>query len=134
MFMRTNEFKMSVTLHAAPEQVFDAWLSGEGHSRMTGSQAKVQKRSGGKFSAWDGYIWGVTLEMERPSRIVQSWRTSEFPKDAPDSRVEILLEKAKAGTKLTLRHSNIPAGQAENYKQGWKDFYFTPMKEYFKKK
>ena len=132
--MNSNEFKMSVTLHATPKEIFDAWLSGEGHSQMTGSQAQVQKRRGGKFSAWDGYIWGVTLEMERPGRIVQSWRTSEFPKGAPDSTVEILLEKSKSGTRLTLRHSNIPAGQAENYKQGWKDFYFKPMKEYFKKK
>jgi len=25
----------------------------------------------------------------------------------------------------------IPDGQGENYKQGWKDFYFKPMKKYF---
>jgi activator of HSP90 ATPase len=46
--------------------------------------------------------------------------------------VEILLERMKDGTRLTLRHSNIPEGQAESYKQGWEDFYFKPMKEYFK--
>jgi activator of HSP90 ATPase len=132
--MNNNEFKMSVTLHATPEKIFDAWMSEEGHSQMTGSPAEVQNRRGGKFSAWDGYIWGVTLEMERPGRIVQAWRTSEFPKDAPDSMVEVQLEATKTGTKLSLRHANIPAGQAENYRQGWKDFYFKPMKEYFKKK
>lgn len=131
--MSSNEFKMSATFSATPEQIFDAWMSGAGHSRMTGSQAKVQKRSGGKFSAWDGYIWGVTLEMERPHRILQAWRTSEFPKASPDSVVEILLEKTKRGTRLKLIHSEIPDGQAENYKQGWKDFYFKPMKKYFKK-
>lgn len=131
--MSKNEFKLSATFSATPEQIFDAWMSGAGHSRMTGSLAKVQKRSGGKFSAWDGYIWGVTLETERPSRIVQAWRTSEFPKESPDSRVEILLEKTKRGkTRMKLSHSSIPDGQAENYKKGWKDFYFKPMKEYFK--
>ncbi|MEW5940865.1 MAG: SRPBCC domain-containing protein [Chloroflexota bacterium] len=132
--MDSNEFKMIVTLPASPEEIFDAWLSSEGHSRMTGSRAEVRKRLGGQFSAWDGYIWGVTIEMERPGRIVQAWRTSEFSKGDPDSQVEITLEKSKGGTKLSLRHSNIPEGQAENYKQGWKDFYFKPMKEYFKKK
>lgn len=131
--MDSHEFELTITLPAAPEQIFDAWMSGEGHSQMTGSLAQVKKRSGGKFSAWDGYIWGVTLEMERPSRIVQAWRTSEFPKESPDSRVEILLEKTKSGTRLRLRHSNIPDGQVENYKQGWKDFYFKPMKKHFKK-
>jgi len=33
----------------------------------------------------------------------------------------------------TLLHTNIPDGQGESYKKCWKDFYFTPMKKYFKK-
>jgi uncharacterized protein YndB with AHSA1/START domain len=131
--MSDHEFEMTTVLIAAPEAVFDAWMSTEGHSQMTGSPAKVQARSGGKFSAWDGYIWGVTLEMQRPNRIVQAWRTSEFPEESPDSRVEILLEKTKDGTRITLHHSNIPEGQEDDYKRGWEDFYFKPMKEYFKK-
>jgi len=129
-----SEFKLSVTLHATPEEIFDAWMSGRGHSQMTGSPAQVQNRRGGKFSAWDGYIWGVTQETNRPSRIVQAWRTSEFPEDAPDSLVEIQFAKTKSGTKLSLRHLNIPDGQADSYKQGWKDFYFNPMKKFFKNK
>jgi activator of HSP90 ATPase len=130
--MGSNNFELTATFPASPEVIFDAWLSGEGHSALTGSPAQVEGRSGGTFSAWDGYIWGVTLEMERPRRILQSWRTSEFPEDEPDSLVEILLERSKGGTKLTLRHSNMPEGQEESYKQGWEDFYFKPMKEYFK--
>jgi activator of HSP90 ATPase len=98
---------------------------------MTGSAANVEGRIGGAFSAWDGYIFGKTLELEAPRRIVQAWRTTEFPEDAPDSRVEILLEEARGKTKLTLIHSDMPEDQVESYKQGWKDFYFTPMKEYF---
>ncbi len=129
--MSTDEFKLTVTLPATPEELFDAWLSSEGHASMTGSPAQVEGRIGGKFTAWDGYIWGVTLEMERPRRIVQSWRTSEFPEESPDSRVEILLEKVKGGTRLTLKHTNIPEGQAEDYKKGWEDFYFKPMRGYF---
>ena len=129
--MSKTEFKLSITLPATAEQIFDAWLSTRGHGEMTGSPAKVEGRIGGKFSAWDGYIWGETLEMERPRRILQSWRTTEFAEGDPDSMVEILLEEARAGTRLSLRHWNIPAGQSENYKQGWEDFYFTPMREFF---
>lgn len=131
--MGTNEFELSVKLPATAEEIFDGWLSSEGHSAITGSPAEVGRGSGGKFSAWDGYIWGTTLETERPRRILQAWRTSEFPEESPDSQVEILLEKIKGGTRLTLKHTNIPEGQADNYKQGWEDFYFKPMREYFKK-
>ncbi len=131
--MGKNEFELSVIFPATAEEIFDGWLSSEGHAAFTGSPAKVEGGSGGKFSAWDGYIWGVTLETERPRRIVQSWRTSEFPEESPDSRVEILLEKVKGGTRLTIKHTNIPEGQTEEYKQGWEDFYFKPMREYFGK-
>jgi activator of HSP90 ATPase len=126
-----ESFTVSAIIPAPAERIYEAWLSSEGHSRMTGGQAEVQAGIGGAFKAWDGYIWGKTLELEQNRRIVQAWRTSEFPEDSPDSRVEILLEERADGTKITLTHTNIPPGQAEDYKQGWEDFYFTPMRAYF---
>jgi hypothetical protein len=30
-------------------------------------------------------------------------------------------------------HSKVPEEQADEYDQGWKDYYWTPLKEYFKK-
>jgi activator of HSP90 ATPase len=128
-----ESFTISTTFSVAPEEIYVAWLSSEGHSAMTGSRAEVEEGTGGAFKAWDGYIWGMTLELEAPRRIVQAWRTSEFPEDSPDSRVEILLEKVPGGTKITLVHTDIPDGQGDGYKQGWEDFYFTPMREYFSK-
>ena len=126
-----ESFTVSTVLPATPKQVYEAWLSSEGHSQMTGSQAEAEGRSGGAFKAWDGYIWGKTLEMEPHRRILQAWRTSEFPEGSSDSRVEITLEEVIDGTKVTLTHTDIPDGQGSNYKQGWEDFYFTPMRKYF---
>ena len=128
-----ESFTLSVTLPAPPKDIFKAWLSSDGHSQMTGSPAEVKAEGGGAFKAWDGYIWGKTLEMEQYNRIIQAWRTSEFPEDSPDSRVEIQLEEISNGTKLTLTHNDIPNGQGDGYKQGWEDFYFTPMRKYFSK-
>jgi activator of HSP90 ATPase len=131
--MGTESFKLSSTLPATPKEIYDAWLSSEGHSQMTGSPAEVKAKDGGAFKAWDGYIWGKTLEMEPPQRIIQAWRTSEFPEDSPDSRVEIQLEETANGTRITLTHLNIPEGQGNGYKGGWEEFYFTPMHAYFSK-
>ena len=128
-----NGFKISAVIPAKPEEIYKAWLSTKGHTAMTGSTAKVTGRVGGKFSAWDGYIFGKTLELTPNKRIVQAWRTSEFPDDAPDSHLEISLEEVKGGTKVTLTHTDMPEGQVADYKQGWQDFYFTPMKGYFAK-
>jgi activator of HSP90 ATPase len=128
-----ESLKMSTTLPASPETIYNAWLSSEGHTAMTGSPAEVEAEIGGAFKAWDGYIWGMTLEMESPRRILQDWRTSEFPEVSPDSRVEIRFEESDGETKITLTHTEIPDGQGDSYKQGWEDFYFTPMRAYFEK-
>jgi activator of HSP90 ATPase len=125
-----NEFTLTVTFNTSAEKIYKAWLSTKGHSEMTGSPAKVDGRVKGEFTAWDGYIWGTFLELEENKRILQSWRTSEFPKEADDSLVEILLEERDGKTTLTLNHTNIPEGQ-DSYKQGWEDFYFKPMRDYF---
>lgn len=127
-----NGFTLSETIHAGPAEIYEAWLSSEGHAAMTGSPAQVDGKVGGEFRAWDGYIFGKTLALRPNQQIVQAWRTSEFPEDAPDSQVEVLLENVAEGTKIMLIHSDMPEDQVDSYRQGWEDFYFKPMKEYFK--
>jgi len=132
--MKKESVKVSAVIPASAKEIYSAWLSVKGHSAMTGSAAKGTPRVGCSFTAWDGYIEGKNLELVPPSLIVQAWRTSDFPDAAADSRLEIALSEAKGGTRITLTHTDIPAGQAKGYKQGWIDFYFKPMKEYFSKK
>ena len=127
-----NGFEISAVIPASPAEIYEAWLSTKGHTSMTGSPARVSGKVGGKFTAWDGYIRGQTLALEPDQRIVQAWRTSEFPDDAPDSHLEVSLEKTKGGTRVRIMHTDVPPGQANSYKQGWEDFYFKPMKKYFK--
>ena len=126
-----ESFEMSIELPTNPAKIYDAWLNGTHHSAFTGSLATCDPKVGGKFTAWDGYIWGSNLELHTNQRILQSWRTSEFPEGSPDSRLEIILEPTTRGTKLILRHNNIPDGQGQGYQQGWQDFYFNPLCEYF---
>jgi activator of HSP90 ATPase len=129
-----NGFTLSEVIAAKPEEIYRAWLSSEGHTAMTGSPAVVEGQAGGEFSAWDGYIFGRTLALTPNRQIVQTWRTSEFPDDASDSRLDVDLEEVGGGTKITLKHSNLPADQVDSYRQGWEDFYFVPMREYFRSK
>ena len=101
---------------------------------MTGDQAVVDPKVSGMLTAGDGYIHATFTILDPGKRIVHIWRTIDFPPESKDSVVEILFESAELGTKLTLIHTQIPTGQAMDYKSGWRDFYFTPMKAYFQKK
>lgn len=125
------DFELSAELPAPPRAIYDAWLSSEGHSAMTGAPAAVEPRPGGTFEAWDGYITGTTLSLEPGRRIVQSWRTSEFSEGDEDSRIDVWLEPIEGGTKLTLRHTNVPDGQLGYEQGGWQESYFDPMLDYF---
>ena len=123
--------ELSTILPVSPEKLYRAWLDSAEHTAFTGGAAIIEPQVGGAFSAWDGYIQGVTLVLEPYRRIVQTWRSSDFPETSADSRLEVLLDEVQAGTKLTLIHSEIPDGQGEEYRQGWVENYFNPMEEYF---
>ena len=124
------EFMVSTLIPASPEEIYTAWLSSEGHAEMTGGSASISSEVGGEFEAWDGYIHGKNLELEYGKRIVQSWRTTEFSDDEPDSRIEITLEAIGGQTKLNLHQTGLPP-HGEQYRQGWAESYFEPMIEYF---
>ncbi|MBI5564404.1 MAG: SRPBCC domain-containing protein, partial [Chloroflexi bacterium] len=49
----------------------------------------------------------------------------------PDSQLDIRLVAVDGGTRLTLKHSAIPAGQGASYESGWVENYFEPMQNYF---
>jgi uncharacterized protein YndB with AHSA1/START domain len=128
--MGTESITLWEIFPASPREIYDSWLS-SAHGKMIGSTATVDPRVGGAFTAWDGYIRGTTLELEPYRRIVQAWRTTEFSAAHPDSRLELMLEQVEGGTRLTIRHTEIPEGQGASLEQGWIDHYFRPMKEYF---
>jgi|SRR6185369_2621989 activator of HSP90 ATPase len=114
-----------------PVQVYDALLDPQKHAAFTGAGATGDPKVGGAFTAWDGYITGKHLELEPPRRIVQEWKTSEWPAGSPPSRLEWTLVQVGDDTKVSLVHSRVPASQAESYRQGWIDYYWTPLKKYF---
>lgn len=127
-----EHFELIEHFNVPPSKIYNAWLNSEIHSAMTGGKAQCSTRVGGSFSSWDGYIYGTNKKLIENSLIIQSWRTTEFLEEHEDSLIEIHLSQVDNGTKLTLKHSNIPQGQTQ-YLQGWKDHYFAPMKDYFNK-
>ncbi len=129
--MTTYEFELSDDLPASPERIFDAWMSSDAHTAMTGGAAEVDPHVGGTFTAWDGYIVGQTTALEPGRRIVQSWRTADFPETEADSQIEVVLEPVEAGERITLVHSKVPDRLRSFEEGGWQSHYFDPMRRYF---
>lgn len=129
-----DEFTISVDLPVEAEELYEAWMDSEEHAAFSGGEADIKPVEGGKFTAWNGYIWGETIELTPGSRIVQSWRTAEFNEDAPDSNIVVEFEDFDDHTTLTLTHTNLQPGDGDKYKEGWEDSYFAPMRDYYQDK
>lgn len=124
------EFTLKAKFKTSAKSIYEAWMSNDGHTKMTGGEASINDEVGGKFTAWDGYIFGENQILEPNKRIVQSWRTTEFEDAESDSKIEIVLNEEKGVTELSLTHTNLPE-HGEQYKNGWQEHYFEPMRDYF---
>jgi len=127
----SESFEVSTVLPASAERIYEAWLSSDEHAAFIGASAEIDAAIGGRFSMWDGYIEGVNEELQPHRRIVQRWRTTEFPPESISSRLEIVLQEVEGGTRLTLSHTQLPEGQGEQYREGWEEHYFEGMRDYF---
>jgi activator of HSP90 ATPase len=133
MKIKVTTVEQKIIVPSTPTKIYDALMDSDKHSSFTGSKATIDPIVGGKFTAWDGYIQGKNTILERGKKIVQEWITTEWPKGYPPSTLELTFKETRDGTEITMTHSRVPAEQAEDIGQGWIDFYWTPLKKYFKK-
>jgi activator of HSP90 ATPase len=134
MSMKATTIKQKTLIPATPDEVYDAFMEAKKHSAFTGSKATSDPKVGGEFTAWDGYISGRNLELVKGKKIVQEWSTTDWPDKFPPSRLELTFKEAKGGTEISMIHSNVPAEQAYDLAEGWNEFYWKPLKEYFTKR
>lgn len=125
--MKTKDIKQVVLFSSSPHEVYEALMDSKKHAKFTGGKAKISRRVGGAFSVYDDYAEGKNLELVPDKKIVQSWHASDWP-EGVYSEVTFKLEPKGKGTKMTFIQKGIPAEMYADIKQGWIDFYWTPMK------
>lgn len=123
-----QDLKRYYTLKAQPKDIYNALTNPKMIEIWTGENAEMQPEPETEFSFWGGSITGINLEFEENHKIVQKWYFGEQEKD---SIVTILLHPDKKGTKVELRHTNIPDEAYENISDGWDEDYFGSIKELF---
>ncbi len=128
-----NLTEQIVIFKASPHRVYEALMDSAQHSAFTNSKAEISREVGGVYTAYDGYITGVNLELVPDQKIVQSWHASDWPEHQVSVVTFLLTELAGGGTHLDFSHVDVPNGSEEEFTQGWIDNYWEPMEAYFEK-
>jgi uncharacterized protein YndB with AHSA1/START domain len=120
-------------IKAPPDIVFEAVTTAEGIAQWWGPDAgpvllsESDPRVGGcyrlRFRTIPGMeheCSGEFLVVDRPRRVVMSWRWTEGGEDPGESQVEIILRAIDVGTELTFTHSRLhDETSRDSHEWGW---------------
>ena len=119
----------SINIKASPANVYQAIISAEQFSEVTGAPAEISPDEGGAFSCFGGQITGRHVELIPGQRIVQAWRVKAWP-EGVYSEVRFDISESGDATTVELTHTGYPDDAAEHLEPGWHKMYWEPLKEY----
>ena len=116
--------EVSVHIEATPDTVFQYFTDPTKYVQWMGTTARITSTPGGEYRVRmrDGVeTSGEFVEIDPPKRVVFTWGWEHDVAVPPGStRVEVTLEPDGTGTRVVLRHHDLPsAEQIEHHRQGW---------------
>ncbi len=118
--------KQTYHIQAPIEKVWQALVDPKVIELWSGTEAVMSDIPNSSFKLWGGDIHGVNTEVIPNLMLSQDWYGGEWSKP---SKVVITLVAKNKGTMVNLKHWDIPEGEEKDFDEGWKDFYFGPIKE-----
>jgi activator of HSP90 ATPase len=109
----TPVIRHSVRFSCPPDVLFELYMDSARHSVATGARAKVGRRAGDQFTAFEGALSGRNLMVIPKRMIVQAWRSTNFKKTDPDSVLVLEISKVAGGARIDLVHVGVPAQSHE---------------------
>ena len=128
-----NVITDSVVLPAGAERLFEMYLDPAQHAALTGFPVVIGAESGAKFEAFEGQLSGQILHLIEPHLIVQSWRSTQFRDEDPDSTLILNFTPERDHGRIDLVHLDVPDHDVEGVTEGWKKFYWEPWREFLSK-
>lgn len=127
-----------VSFDAPPARVYQALTDATQFSALTKFSAVPNARPaligagpGGDFVLFDGHILGRHIELVPNRRLVQAWRTADWPEGVYSvARFELRPQTGK--TTLVFDHTGFPVGQGKHLAAGWHLNYWEPLKKYLR--
>lgn len=122
--------QQSVVLPAPARTLYAMYLDPTRHAEITGAPVTIDAKAGAPFRAFDGSLSGCMLTVVAPILIVQSWRSTHFDEDDPDSTLILTFTPQGEAGRIDLVHLDVPNQDYQGVVDGWEKFYWTPWRHY----
>jgi uncharacterized protein YndB with AHSA1/START domain len=121
--------KHKVRFKISPERIYDLLADSRQRSEVTGREAVISHKIGGKFSTDAGQVTGVNVDLVPGRRLVQAWRRKDFPEGIYSMAAITLVPTSSGGTELVLTHRGVPKHLLDQVEEYWRCVCWAPMKE-----
>jgi activator of HSP90 ATPase len=128
--MKTKTIRQLIKFQASPREVYEMLMDSKKHESLSGEKARISRKVGAEFTAWNGHITGINLALKPGQKIVQAWRATGWWHDHYSVAI-FDIQKSKGGSQLRFTQIGIPPQRYSGHYRGWIETYWTPMKEVF---
>jgi activator of HSP90 ATPase len=126
----TPAIEQSARFACSPEELFELYMDSAKHSAATGARARVSRKPGGSFTAFEGALSGRMLLVAPNQMIVQTWRSTALKSGDPDAILVLCFGKAAGGSQIDLVQVNVAPQDHKGVTKRWPKFYWKPWKSY----
>jgi len=121
-------FKKTYKINAETTDLYAALTNPVTIALWSGYPAVMSAEPGSEFSMWNGDITGRIIELQENKKLVQEWY---FGDQNEKSLVTIYLSRDYGSTQVTVEHTNIPDDDFNNISEGWNEYYFGAIQQFF---
>lgn len=125
-----KEIKQTILFNASAADIYEYLTNARKLQKIIGGKVSSDTKPNGKFSHYDGYLFGTFVEAVPGKKIVMKWACEDFPKNQfSDIKIE-LKAKGPKQTELIFTQTNIPDELYEDLSVGLNEFYWDPIKDH----
>jgi uncharacterized protein YndB with AHSA1/START domain len=123
--------KQKVKFRASPDRIYRLLADSRQHASLTGQRAEISRKVGGPFSTRGGHVKGINVDLVPGERLVQAWRTKDFPVGIFSMATFQLSRTKDGGTELVLTHRGVPKELIPKIEKDWRKSYWEKIRKRF---
>jgi len=115
---------------ATADQLYRMYADGALHTEVIGYPSEINATAGTEYNVCGGYMTGKMVHSEPGALLVMTCKARNWSEESPESILVLEFGAGENGAWLQLTQSRIEASIAEEFDQGWHNWYWNAWKKH----